>query len=99
MTQAYSPSSTLRIAPWSVPAPFRKLTRTLAWAYRLINSPVGRVSADLQDANQDAVVWREFDFGTPGYVRLAYCVSPDVIERALPTFRALAAEYGLTPKK
>ena len=38
-------------------------------------------------------------FGTPGYVRLAYCVSPDVIERALPTFRALAAEYGLTPKK
>ena len=38
-------------------------------------------------------------FGTPGYVRLAYCVSPDVIERALPTFRALAEEYGLTPKK
>ena len=38
-------------------------------------------------------------FGTPGYVRLAYCVIPDVIERALPTFRALAEEYGLTPKK
>ena len=38
-------------------------------------------------------------FGTPGYVRLAYCVSPDVIERALPTFRALAEEYGVTPKK
>ena len=38
-------------------------------------------------------------FGTPGYVRLAYCVSPDVIERALPTFRGLAEEYGLTPKK
>ena len=38
-------------------------------------------------------------FGTPGYVRLAYCVSPEVIERALPTFRALAKEYGLTPKK
>lgn len=38
-------------------------------------------------------------FGTPGYVRLAYCVSPEVIERALPTFRALAEEYGLTPKK
>jgi len=37
-------------------------------------------------------------FGTPGYVRLAYCVSPVVIERALPTFRALAEEYGLTPK-
>ena len=38
-------------------------------------------------------------FGTPGYVRLAYCVSPDVIERALPTFRALAEEYGLKPEK
>ena len=38
-------------------------------------------------------------FGTPGYVRLAYCVSPDVIERALPTFRALAKEYGLKPEK
>ena len=35
-------------------------------------------------------------FGTPGYVRIAYCVSPAVIERALPTFRKLAEEYGLT---
>jgi len=34
-------------------------------------------------------------FGTPGYVRLAYCVSPEVIERSLPTFRKLAEEYGL----
>ncbi len=37
-------------------------------------------------------------FGTPGYVRLAYCVSPAVIERALPTFRKLAEEYGLKAK-
>ena len=37
-------------------------------------------------------------FGTPGYVRLAYCVSPEVIERALPTFRKLAEEYGLKAK-
>lgn len=35
-------------------------------------------------------------FGTPGYVRLAYCVSRGVIERALPVFRKLAEEYGLT---
>lgn len=34
-------------------------------------------------------------FGTPGYVRLAYCVSPDVIKRSLPVFRKLAKEYGL----
>ena len=36
-------------------------------------------------------------FGTPGYVRIAYCVSRDVIERALPVFRALAEEYGIAP--
>ncbi|MBQ4515139.1 MAG: pyridoxal phosphate-dependent aminotransferase [Anaerolineaceae bacterium] len=34
-------------------------------------------------------------FGTPGYVRLAYCVSRDVIERSLPIFRKLAEEYGI----
>jgi aspartate aminotransferase len=31
-------------------------------------------------------------FGCPGYVRLAYCVSPDTIERSLPAFKKLAAE-------
>ena len=34
------------------------------------------------------------DFGTPGYVRIAYCVSKEMILRALPAFRALLAEYG-----
>lgn len=32
-------------------------------------------------------------FGTPGYVRIAYCVQTDMIERALPAFKALAEEY------
>ncbi|ETP73275.1 aspartate/tyrosine/aromatic aminotransferase [Lachnospiraceae bacterium JC7] len=32
-------------------------------------------------------------FGCPGYVRLAYCVSHDMIERSLPAFEKLAAEY------
>jgi aspartate aminotransferase len=31
-------------------------------------------------------------FGCPGYVRLAYCVSRDTIERSLPAFEKLAAE-------
>lgn len=35
-------------------------------------------------------------FGTPGYVRIAYCVSPDVIKRALPVFKKLAVEYGIS---
>ena len=33
------------------------------------------------------------DFGCKGYVRVAYCVSPDMIERALPSFKALAQSY------
>lgn len=33
------------------------------------------------------------DFGCPGYVRIAYCVSTEQIERALPAFRELAEEY------
>ena len=34
-------------------------------------------------------------FAMPGYVRIAYCVSPDAILRSMPRFRELAAEYGL----
>lgn len=34
-------------------------------------------------------------FGCPGYVRLAYCVQPDMIERSIPAFEALAKEYDL----
>lgn len=32
-------------------------------------------------------------FGCPGHVRISYCVSTEQIERALPAFRKLAAEY------
>lgn len=34
-------------------------------------------------------------FGCPGYVRIAYCVAKDTIERSLPAFKKLAQEYGL----
>ncbi len=34
------------------------------------------------------------DFGAPGYVRIAYCVTTDQIRRSLPAFQALAEEYG-----
>ncbi|MBS6646421.1 MAG: pyridoxal phosphate-dependent aminotransferase [Clostridiaceae bacterium] len=34
-------------------------------------------------------------FACPGYVRIAYCVSYDRIERSLPAFRKVAEEYGL----
>ena len=34
-------------------------------------------------------------FACPGYVRIAYCVSYEQIERALPAFQEIAKEYGL----
>ena len=33
------------------------------------------------------------DFGAPGWVRIAYCVQTEQIERALPLFEKLAKEY------
>ena len=35
------------------------------------------------------------DFGCSGWVRIAYCVQTEQIERALPLFKKLAEEYGL----
>ena len=32
-------------------------------------------------------------FGSPGHVRIACCVQTEMIERALPKFRALAESY------
>ena len=34
-------------------------------------------------------------FGCPGFVRLAYCVSHEIVEHSLPAFAKLAAVYGL----
>ena len=33
------------------------------------------------------------DFGCKGYARISYCVSPEMIERALPSFKRLAESY------
>ena len=33
------------------------------------------------------------DFGCPGYVRIAYCVSAETIKNAMPAFKALAESY------
>ena len=35
------------------------------------------------------------DFGAKGWVRIAYCVQTERIEKALPLFKKLAGEYGL----
>ena len=33
------------------------------------------------------------DFGVEGYVRIAYCVDTDLIERSLKAFKALYEDY------
>ena len=39
------------------------------------------------------------DFGCGEYVRLSYCVSPEMIERSLPAFEKLAESYKLKDKR
>lgn len=41
----------------------------------------------------DLLIVAADSFGFPGYVRISYCVSTEMIERSLPSFRALAEEY------
>ena len=55
-----------------------------------------------QDANQFCERAKKYelllvpgdDFGCPGYVRIAYCVTTEQIVNALPAFEKLAKEYG-----
>lgn len=35
------------------------------------------------------------DFGAPGYFRAAYCIKTETIERSLPLFKKLSAEYNM----
>lgn len=41
----------------------------------------------------DLLIVAADSFGFPGYARISYCVSTEMIERALPAFEALAKEY------
>jgi aspartate aminotransferase len=34
-------------------------------------------------------------FGQPGYFRIAYCVSKELIQNSFPAFTTLAKEFGL----
>lgn len=42
---------------------------------------------------QDLLLVASDDFGCPGYVRIAYCVEPEMIRRSLPAFERLAEQY------
>ena len=69
--------------------------------------PDGAFYLFLKSAEEDAAAFCErakkyelllvngADFGAPGWVRVAYCVQTERIEKALPLFKKLAQEYGL----
>lgn len=76
------------------------------YGYRCIR-PDGAFYLFVEALEEDAVAFSERakkyelllvpadSFGTPGFVRISYCVSTEQIEKALPAFKKLAEEYGV----
>lgn len=64
--------------------------------YLFVKSPVESATEFCETAKKyDLLLVPSDSFGYPGYVRLSYCVSTDMILRSLPKFEELAKEYGL----
>ena len=64
--------------------------------YMLVKAPTGddaEFSAEAKKFN--LLIVPATSFGCPGYVRMAYCVSNEMIHRALPALQKLADHYGL----
>ncbi len=62
--------------------------------YLFIKSPSGDAAEFCERAKSlDILIVPSDDFGAPGYARLAYCVTTEEIERALPAFKKLAESY------
>ena len=58
--------------------------------YLFIKAPGGDAAAFSEQAKQlDLLVVPGDGFGCPGYFRICYCVSPDMIEKSLPLFEKL----------
>lgn len=62
--------------------------------YLFVKSPVADEKVFVAEAKKHHVlVVPASSFGCPGYVRIAYCVSYDMIKRSMPAFKALAETY------
>ena len=58
--------------------------------YLMVKAPYGDGDSFSSLAKEkDLLIVPCASFGAPDYVRVAYCVAPDVIERAIPIFEAL----------
>ena len=63
--------------------------------YLFIKAPGGDAQAFSHKAKaKDLLLVPGDGFGCPGYFRICYCVSYDMIQRSLPVFRALIQENG-----
>ena len=64
--------------------------------YLFVKSPIESATEFCETAKKyDLLLVPSDSFGYPGYVRLSYCVSTDMILRSLAKFEELAKEYGL----
>ncbi len=64
--------------------------------YMFVKSPEEDAKAFAERAKKfELLIVAGDDFGCKGYVRISYCVSPEMIERSLPAFRSLAQSYNL----
>ncbi|MDE6868548.1 MAG: pyridoxal phosphate-dependent aminotransferase [Clostridia bacterium] len=62
--------------------------------YLFVKSPEPDANAFAERAKKyELLIVSGDDFGRKGYVRICYCVAPDMIERSLPAFKALADSY------
>ena len=62
--------------------------------YMLVEAPDGDSAAMSERAKEkNLLIVPGADFGIPGFCRLSTCVSPDMILRSLPAFKALMEEY------
>lgn len=62
--------------------------------YLFMKSPIPDAGAFCEKAKEfDILLVPADSFGTPGFVRISYCVSTDMIRRSLPAFEKLAACY------
>lgn len=64
--------------------------------YLFMKSPIESAEEFCESAKKyDLLLVPSDSFGFPGYVRISYCVSTDMIKRSLPKFKELAKEYNL----
>ncbi len=64
--------------------------------YLFVAAPNGDAAAFAELAKQfEILIVPSEDFGCPGYVRISYCVSTEMIKASLPAFAALARACGL----